>query len=108
MHIVFPNCWDGVHLDSADHRSHMAYPGKGGACPSTHPIRLVQLSMHVQYPKLLNGAQGYHLAPNNDGTIPTPHADFINGWDQMVLENIVRTCLNPGLNCKLDTSIGLA
>jgi hypothetical protein len=23
--VEFPNCWDGVHLDSADHKSHMAY-----------------------------------------------------------------------------------
>jgi uncharacterized protein DUF1996 len=23
--IIFPGCWDGANLDSADHRSHMAY-----------------------------------------------------------------------------------
>jgi Domain of unknown function (DUF1996)/Bacterial Ig domain len=106
LHIVFPNCWDGVRLDSADHRSHMAYPGKGGQCPADHPVRIVQLSMHVQYPKLTKGS-AYHLAPNSDGTLPGPHADFVNGWDQTVLEHIVRDCLNPGLNCKLDTTIGL-
>ena len=22
----FPQCWDGVNLDSPDHKSHMAYP----------------------------------------------------------------------------------
>jgi hypothetical protein len=30
--VVFPQCWDGVNLDSPDHKSHMAYPS-GGACP---------------------------------------------------------------------------
>ena len=25
MRVLFPDCWDGVHLDSADHRSHLAY-----------------------------------------------------------------------------------
>jgi hypothetical protein len=24
--IAFPQCWDGVNLDSPDHKSHMAYP----------------------------------------------------------------------------------
>ena len=24
--VFFPSCWDGVNLDSADHKSHMAYP----------------------------------------------------------------------------------
>src|SRR5690349_3007618 len=26
MVVVFPQCWDGVNLDSPDHKSHMAYP----------------------------------------------------------------------------------
>ena len=24
--VFFPSCWNGVDLDSADHKSHMAYP----------------------------------------------------------------------------------
>jgi len=27
LHVQFPNCWDGVNLDSPDHQSHMAYSG---------------------------------------------------------------------------------
>lgn len=47
--IIFPSCWDGKNLDSPDHQSHMAYsPGgsalAGAACPSTHPIRVPQVS----------------------------------------------------------------
>ena len=26
-----PSCWDGVNLDSADHRAHMAYTKNGEA-----------------------------------------------------------------------------
>ena len=48
LHIVFPSCWDGVNLDSPDHRSHMAYPD-GAKCPADHPVKLVRLSLHVQY-----------------------------------------------------------
>ena len=28
---IFPSCWDGKSLDSADHKSHMAYPTAGAA-----------------------------------------------------------------------------
>lgn len=42
--IVFPSCWDGVNLDSEDHKSHMSYPVGGapdsGDCPSSHPVKV--------------------------------------------------------------------
>lgn len=52
--IVFPSCWDGVNLDSADHRSHVAYsPARavlaGSACPSSHPVRIPQLMYEMQW-----------------------------------------------------------
>ena len=50
--IRFPTCWDGVHVDSPDHRSHVAYPTtgtfeSGGPCPASHPVRLPQLMYEV-------------------------------------------------------------
>ena len=46
-------CWDGVHLDSADHRSHMAYPvpdDSGQApCPITHKYMIPFLHMAINY-----------------------------------------------------------
>jgi hypothetical protein len=91
LHVVFPSCWDGVNLDSPDHRSHMSY-----TCDDAHPIRVARLSIHVQYPGLRNGASGYHLAPNTDGSIPGPHADFFNGWAQAALEKMIALCVNTG------------
>ncbi|KAL4253019.1 hypothetical protein ABKN59_002192 [Abortiporus biennis] len=44
--VFFPSCWDGKNLDSADHKSHMAYPIQNynsGDCPSTHPVHLISL-----------------------------------------------------------------
>lgn len=43
LQIIFPACWDGVNLDSPDHKSHMAYPDRldNGKCPTTHPKRFV-------------------------------------------------------------------
>jgi hypothetical protein len=45
--IIFPSCWDGVNLDSPDHRSHVAYSNAGGLgtpnCPKTHPVAIPQV-----------------------------------------------------------------
>jgi hypothetical protein len=45
LQVAFPMCWNGVDLDSADHRSHMAYPSlmDNGVCPPTHPKRTMFL-----------------------------------------------------------------
>jgi hypothetical protein len=50
--ITFPTCWDGVNLDTPDHKSHVAYPSSGsyestGPCPSTHPVHLPQVMYEV-------------------------------------------------------------
>jgi hypothetical protein len=54
--IIFPSCWDGVNLDSPDHRSHVAYaPGvrsdglAGDKCPSTHPVRIPQVMYEIMH-----------------------------------------------------------
>jgi hypothetical protein len=44
--VFFPSCWDGVNLDSANHKDHVAYPIQNynsGDCPSSHPVKLVSL-----------------------------------------------------------------
>lgn len=40
--LMFPSCWDGVNLDSEDHKSHVAYPNLviDGTCPDDYPVRL--------------------------------------------------------------------
>ena len=38
LQLRFPDCWDGVNLDSADHKSHMAYT-VSGVCPTLRPSR---------------------------------------------------------------------
>jgi hypothetical protein len=42
-------CWDGKHLDSPNHQSHMYSTTIGGfqvtgACPSSHPVRVPQFA----------------------------------------------------------------
>jgi len=52
--ITFPTCWDGVNLNSPDHKSHVAYPQtgtfeSGSECPNTHPVKLPQLMYEVMW-----------------------------------------------------------
>jgi len=67
--ISFPTCWDGVNLDSPDHRSHVAYADipfepyfppvvsgqpytpamERGKCPASHPVKLPQLMYEIMW-----------------------------------------------------------
>ncbi|KAI0301541.1 hypothetical protein B0F90DRAFT_1628431 [Multifurca ochricompacta] len=95
--VFFPGCWDGVNLDSPDHKSHMAFPDgvDSGLCPSSHPIHLVSLFFevyfYVQPFNALNDGGRFVLA-NGDPTGYGLHADFMNGWDRSVLSRAVATC----------------
>lgn len=95
-HVLFPNCWDGVSTDSADHRSHVVHPAGTGpnACPSSHPVKVPQLRFFQRYP-VGSGGPGWVLS---DGSTRI-HADFWNTWQQPRLEQFVRDCLNLGVNC---------
>lgn len=54
--LAYPSfsCWDGKNLDSPDHQSHVAYSSGsgatgGGACPSTHPVKLPQIMYELMW-----------------------------------------------------------
>ncbi len=93
LHVNFPSCWDGKHLDSANHRSHMAYPQLGG-CPSDHPVAVPSLTVIFRYP--VSG--GAHVELSSMGQY-SGHADFFNGWDQQALRRLVDDCLNARRHC---------
>ena len=47
-------CWDGKNLDSPDHKSHVSYTSSGtfesgGACPTTHPVKIPQVMYEVMW-----------------------------------------------------------
>jgi hypothetical protein len=97
--VRFPDCWDGANLDSSDHQSHLAYATKirgrrGRACPASHAAALPALAMHVRYP-----TRGGRLVRLSSGPAYTAHADFLNAWDQDVLDELVRRCLNANVKC---------
>jgi hypothetical protein len=105
MHVYFPSCWDGMNLDSSDHRRHVVYgldengqPNDVEAerCPSTHPVKLPQLDLRVEYD--VEDGRGYRFS---DGRV-LPHADFFNAWVQRDLEKVVSRCLGrDGGSCGL-------
>jgi hypothetical protein len=86
--VNFPNCWDGRHLDSADHKGHMAY-SSGGRCPSSHPEEVPAISLVIYY-----GVAGSRTAELASGSEFSGHADFVNAWDQRTLAALVDRYLN--------------
>ena len=107
--IAGPDCWDGVHLDVPDHRSHMAYKVKNQAtgqfaCPATHPKVIPQFTISawykvepvagVQYPvqnwSLSSDAMpGMTMAQGS-----TLHFDYFEGWDEAIKKAWHDACID--------------
>lgn len=94
--VVFPNCWDGVHLDSADHRSHLSY-AVDLRCDSAHPVQIPQLTFAERFP--VDSTRG--TVTLSAGNSPmTLHADFMNAWDPATMAMLVRSCINASVACE--------
>ncbi|KUJ22781.1 uncharacterized protein LY89DRAFT_763262 [Mollisia scopiformis] len=86
INTFFPNCWDGVNLDSANHQSHVAYQ-TGADCPATHPVQVPQIFIETIwntgiFDKSLwpeDGSQPFVLS-QGDPTGFGHHADYVFGW----------------------------
>lgn len=92
--VRFPECWNGTDLDSADHRSHLAY-GVDDVCPSTHPVRIPRLILWVLYRPTLDSTQ---LSFSSGGVL-TAHADFFNTFDPKTALTLHRYCLDAHRSC---------
>jgi hypothetical protein len=88
LQVNFPNCWDGSNLDSADHKSHMAY-SVDGRCPASHPVETPAISIVVYY-RVVDPA----VAELASGSQFSGHGDFINAWNQQRLAALVDRYLN--------------
>lgn len=91
----FPSCWDGKHLDSADHKSHMAYAADNGTCPRTHPVSLPKVAYEIDYPEIIGGPS-YELSSGGQYSM---HGDFFAAWDARVQNALVSECLNEARDC---------
>ncbi|GAP82747.1 putative wsc domain-containing protein [Rosellinia necatrix] len=101
--VTFPPCWDGVNLDSANHKSHMAFPEhgdyNGGVCPQSHPHAIMQLFFEFHFDTKKYTDRNFTFA-QGDKTGYGFHGDFINGWKDLTrLGNAHRTCTDAqGVN----------
>ena len=95
--VTFPSCWDGEHLDSEDHKSHMAYPSSMSGCPDSHPVHVPQLTLRIGWVNTAgtDGTQ-YSLASGGQYSL---HADFWNVWAPTAVSQLVTNCLNTPTDC---------
>lgn len=94
MRYQSPSCWDGVNLDSPNHKSHMAYP-VNGECPLSHPVPVPMIEFKIAWP-VSGDMSEVHLVSGSDQSW---HYDFMNGWDPEILDALVTHCINGGLQC---------
>lgn len=92
--ITFPDCWDGKHLDSENHHTHIAY-SSGGVCPESHPVPILQLQFSVEYP-VTGSVEGLMLS---SGGVNTGHADFMNAWVPEKLTSETELCIHRKVVC---------
>ena len=111
IRLVFPQCWDGDNLTSPDLRSHMAYPSQAqapvtgtGECPSSHPVAIPEISYNfgIRVTEETGPSSTWRFATDPPGAQQggySLHGDWMNGWDEETIADVVSNCLNPGLEC---------
>jgi hypothetical protein len=96
MVLTFPDCWDGEHTDSADHRAHVAF-SRRGSCPKTQPVSVPQLTVAVTFP-ITGPGHDLRLA---SGPVFSAHGDFLNAWDPNGLAREITQCIGRDAVCDL-------
>lgn len=95
--LEFPSCWDGVRLDSEDHKSHILYPDliKTGECPDGFNARTPVMFFETiwQTYDFVNQS-GIFVIANGDTEGFGYHGDFYSGWNQSFLQGAVDRCTN--------------
>ncbi|MFF5025223.1 DUF1996 domain-containing protein [Streptomyces collinus] len=102
----FQSCWDGRKIDSANHRTHVAFATPDGACPDGFKAipQLVQRIVYdVAAPSLNDGGRTVPLFavdsfPEQLHKPVTDHGDFINVFDEGLMRQMV-DCINSGRTC---------
>ena len=94
--LTFPDCWDGVHLDSPDHKSHVGGTGPDGTCASgKFPVAIPSLSFVIGYPTSGSTA-GFKLSSGNASSM---HGDAFFAWEDEALGSRVKNCIVQKAKC---------
>jgi hypothetical protein len=122
--VTFPQCWNGKDLDSADHISHLRYPGSypqapgtvgfyGDGCSKetgfTTPIPVISVIVSYTIPTS-NGTSKMKLSSDQAGALPgaSLHADYMEGWSRApqailggktVTNTWLTNCIHRELSC---------
>jgi hypothetical protein len=92
--LVFQDCWDGVHLDSPDHKSHVSY-SYTGTCSGAFPVAIPNISFVYAFPTA-GSADGFTLA---SGMASSIHGDVFIAWDNAALGHRVKDCVVQKAKC---------
>ncbi len=103
---AFQSCWDGRNIDSANHRTHMAFTDAEGNCPAGFqpiPQLLQRIVYDVDAPSLEDGGKTVPLFavdsfPEQLHKPITDHGDFINVFEEDLMNEMV-DCINEGRTC---------
>lgn len=118
--IDFPYCWDGVNVDSPDHRSHINYGNNIGKCVAPNSVRLPGISIQAFY--LIDAAFIAHrwrvasdemAAGCYNGTTTvavtagcTYHGDYFEAWSPTVRDKWFNKCIWAHNSCSTELGDG--
>lgn len=106
-----PECWNGVDLDTSNHRRHLADMKRDVnsgrmLCPATHPYIIPQFTMTVAYsieagdtPELWRLSSDMMLPPALRRPGASFHSDYFEAWEDDIRLRWEAACLDKLLNC---------
>ncbi len=107
--VIFPGCWDGQHIDSPDHRSHMSYiyyDNGVPTCPQTHPVHLPHIEEKFWFaaPSATRRVPALYLSSDRHDSMihqngSTLHADWFGAWDKDAENLWFNNCIKAAKGC---------
>jgi uncharacterized protein DUF1996 len=108
MNVYGPRCWDGVNLDSPDHRSHVLRVVEDDPCPVSHPANIPVFTYIVTY-QVEEGDDTSQWRLSSDPAASTGvragytvHGDYWEGWQRSWFDKVLDTCIRVGKDCHQD------
>ncbi|GAA1364382.1 DUF1996 domain-containing protein [Streptomyces beijiangensis] len=93
----FQSCWDGQNTDSANHRTHVAFADRNGACQGGFKA-IPQLVQRIVYAVPPGPGFAVDSFPEQLHKPITDHGDFINVFSDQLMKKVVG-CINSGRRC---------
>ncbi|MEO3808975.1 DUF1996 domain-containing protein [Sphaerisporangium sp. B11E5] len=95
--LQFQSCWDGSNIDSANHRTHVAFAAADGTCPNGFKA-IPALEQRITYNVPPGPGFALDSFPEQLHKPVTDHGDFINVMSDALMKRAV-DCINSGRRC---------